>query len=246
MYIDPEKCKTCLDCVPVCPMGAIGVVAKNVEIDPEACVECGVCLRFGICPEGAIAQVDMIPWPRVVRAIFSDPVQRHESTGIQGRGTEEMKTNDVTGLFAEGMTGFSIELGRPSLGAYLRDLDKVLRKVVPMGVALAEDNPVVQLIADRRTGAVNPDVLGEKVLSAIVEFLVPEEKAVDFIRELGPFLDREIDTVATMSVISRAGADGRSRLMARLETLGIDFYPNGKVNLGMAAGKKVQGNQEAS
>ena len=72
-----------------------------------------------ICPEGAIKQVDPIPYPRIIRAIFSDPTIRHESTGVSGRGTEEMKTNDVTNNFVEGKIGFSIELGRPGVGAYL-------------------------------------------------------------------------------------------------------------------------------
>jgi len=89
MYIDEDLCQRCLDCLPVCPMNAIILKDKQVSIDYEACVECGVCRRFRICPENAIKQVDEIPYPRVVRAIFSDPSITHESTGISGRGTEE-------------------------------------------------------------------------------------------------------------------------------------------------------------
>jgi NAD-dependent dihydropyrimidine dehydrogenase PreA subunit len=234
MYIDEELCEKCLDCRPVCPVGAIMLKDKTVVIDYEACVECGVCLRFEICPEQAIKQVDEIPYPRVIRAVFSDPIQRHEATGVQGRGTEEMKTNDVTNLFRQGEIGFSIELGRPGVGAYLTDLEKVVKKVTTKGYTFSEDNPVVSLIADRSTGALRPEVLKERVLSAIAEFLVPEDEALDFIEEIKDFLNSELECVATMSVISRANENGDSAFMQKLKNRGIDIYPNGKVNIGMA------------
>ena len=242
MFIDTSLCKRCLQCIPVCPMGAIkleyadnpNTSDKEVVIDYDMCVECGVCLRLGICPEGAIKQAEEIPYPRIVRAVFSDPTQPHKSTGIGGRGTEEMKTNDITNLFTKGMIGFSIELGRPGVGAYLADLDKVLRKVTSMGVVLAEDNPVISLIADRATGALKPELLGEKVMSAIVEFLVFEEGVLEFIKEMESFLNTEIDSVATMSVIARADNDGRCNFLERLKENGQMPYPNGKVNIGMA------------
>jgi NAD-dependent dihydropyrimidine dehydrogenase PreA subunit len=234
MYIDQDLCKKCLDCKPVCPMGAIMLKDKKVVIDYEACVECGACQRFGICPEDAIKQADEIPYPRIIRAVFSDPVQTHESTGVAGRGTEEMKTNDVTNRFQAGKIGFSIELGRPVGGAYLRDLEKVVKKVTSMGVTFAEDNPVIPLIADRKTGALKPEILGEKVLSAIAEFLVPEVNAIDFIDEMKRFLNSELDCVVTMSVISRADTQGNSGFLRKLKERGVDTYPNGKVNIGMA------------
>lgn len=234
MYIDKELCERCLDCLPVCPMGAIMVKDKTVVIDYENCVECGVCQRFGICPEGAIKQVEEIPYPRVVRAVFSDPLQTHKSTGIGGRGTEEMKTNDVTNNFVRGRIGFSIEVGRPALGAYLRDLDKVVRKVTSMGVQFAEDNPVVSLIADRATGALRPEILDEKVLSAIVECTVAEANVMDFVEEMKGFLNAELETVATMSFITRADEEGNADLLRRLKEHGERPYPNGKVNIGMA------------
>ena len=234
MYIDQDLCEKCLDCRPVCPMGAIVLKDKVVSIDYETCVECGVCQRFNICPAGAIKQVDEIPYPRIIRAVFSDPVQTHESTGVLGRGTEEMKTNDVTNLFEKGKIGFSIEVGRPSGGAYLRDLEKVIKKVTPMGVEFAEDNPVIPLIVNRATGELRSEVLGERVLSAIVEFLVPEEDAIDLINEMKHFLNSELDCVATMSVVSRADPDGRSDFLQRLTDAGLNPYPNGKVNIGMA------------
>ncbi|MBW2559525.1 MAG: 4Fe-4S dicluster domain-containing protein [Deltaproteobacteria bacterium] len=264
MFIDANLCKRCLKCKSVCPMGAIdleysddpadspfsfgtsmpvridsqvlfiNIHSKKMTIDYEMCVECGVCLRLGICPEEAIKQVEEIPYPRIIRAVFSNPTQPHPSTGIGGRGTEEMKTNDVTNLFTKGKIGFSIELGRPGVGAYLIDLDRVVRKVTSMGVQFAEDNPVIPLIADRTTGALKPELLEEKVMSAIAEFLVPEENIFQFIKEIKQFLNSELDSVATMSVIARADDDGRCEFLERLKEQGETPYPNGKVNIGMA------------
>jgi NAD-dependent dihydropyrimidine dehydrogenase PreA subunit len=234
MYIDKQTCKRCLDCLPVCPMGAIMLQNKEVIIDYETCVECGVCQRFGICPENAIKQVDEIPYPRVVRAVFSDPLQRHQTTGIGGRGTEEMKTNDVTNLYRESHIGFSVELGRPGLGAYLSDLDKILRKVTTLGGIFAEENPVIPLIADRKTGALKPELLKEKVLSAIAEFVVPKDDAIEFIKEIKQFLNDQLDSVATVSVICRADTNGKPQFLEQLLAQGEAPYPNGKVNIGMA------------
>lgn len=234
MFIDKDRCKRCLDCLPVCPMGAIVLENKQVKIDDEECVECGVCQRFGICKEDAICQVEKIPYPRVVRAAFSDPLVTHANTGVGGRGTEEMKTNDVTDMFQVGKIGFSIEIGRPGLGAYLSDMDKVSRKVTSIGGIFAPDNPVYPLIFDHRTGALKPEVLGEKVMSAIAEFLLPEEKALNAVKELVAFLNTDIDSVATMSVICRADEQGDCRFIEELRQAGLEPYPNGKVNIGLA------------
>ena len=234
MVIDKELCQKCLNCRPVCPVGAIGVKNKEVVIDYETCVECGVCRRINICPEGAIKQVEPIPYPRIIRAIFSDPTIKHESTGVSGRGTEEMKTNDITNNFVEGKIGFSIELGRPGVGAYLSDLEKVVKQLKRMKVDFARDNPVMDLIVDQQSGALRPEVLNEKVLSAIAEFIIEEDRAIEFITEIKDFLSRELDSVATVSVISKADANGDCPFRETLRSAGHEVYPNGKVNIGLA------------
>jgi NAD-dependent dihydropyrimidine dehydrogenase PreA subunit len=237
MYIDQGTCKRCADCLPICPVGAFVVRDKRVVIDYDTCVECGVCLRSGICPEGAIRQVDEIPYPRIIRAAFSDPMHRHESTEVLGRGTEEMKTNDVKNEFTEDIIGFSVEVGRPGAAARLSELDKVTRKAVSLGGRFAEYNPVLALMADRRSGALKPEVQNERVLSAIAEFTVPREKALDVLRELIAFIDAEVDTVVTVSLISRNIRADHPFLDALRKCgaeAGFEPYPNGKVNIGMA------------
>ena len=95
MLIDEQVCHACQECIPYCPVGAIEEGDGVSYIDQDECVECGACLRAGVCPNDAIYQQSMA-WPRTLRAQFSDPLGVHPKTGIPGRGTEEIKTNDVT------------------------------------------------------------------------------------------------------------------------------------------------------
>lgn len=53
---DPEKCKQCLLCFPVCPDSSIPVEnSKRKDFDFEHCKGCGICAR--ICPFGAISML---------------------------------------------------------------------------------------------------------------------------------------------------------------------------------------------
>ena len=54
MKIDSEKCIACLECVDFCPLNCIAEKDDAVSIDQDECVECGVCLRAGVCPTDAI------------------------------------------------------------------------------------------------------------------------------------------------------------------------------------------------
>jgi ferredoxin len=141
MYIDQEVCKKCVDCIPVCPVGAIRIAGKKVVIEYETCVECGVCRRLNICPQGAIKQVDPLPYPRILRAAFSDPMHRHESTDVLGRGTEEMKTNDVKNDFTPEVIGFSVELGRPGVALIYATWKRSPRRLWPWAAILLPITP---------------------------------------------------------------------------------------------------------
>ena len=117
MKVDLEKCIGCKKCIPFCPQGAIHVEDKKAFIDQEECVECGICVRQIECPRKAFYEPEEVrQWPRSVRKVFGDPTEKHESTGVRGRGTEEVKTNDVTGRVKRGEVGFALEFGRPSIG----------------------------------------------------------------------------------------------------------------------------------
>src|SRR5216110_3009814 len=199
MRINQDKCVACGNCTYVCPMGAIYVdpAIKRATIDRDECVECYACfnglsqehmnptlvrtmrklfqmmrLRFDpepdVCPTAAF-EPEELTWPRVVRRAFSDPRATHESTGVQGRGTEEVKTNDVTDRVKRGEVGFTIEFGRPGIGAWFRDIQVMAWAMAKAGVSFEKKNPVTSLMTDVSTGTLREDILGEKVMSAILE-----------------------------------------------------------------------------
>jgi len=204
---------------------------KKITIDQDSCVECGVCLRSEVCREGAFMREEL-PWPRVLRAEFSDPTIPHKKTDIGGRGTAEMKTNDVSGRIKRGEVGVAIELGRPGVGARFADVEKFTREVARLKIPLEEANPVSALVQDRGKGVFPPEILGEKVLSAIVEFKVPFNR-VEEILELLRQVSARLDTVASVSLIGRSDPNGRVPLEQLLVQKGVRFYPNGKVNIGL-------------
>ena len=231
MKINPDKCQTCAQCIPFCPVGAIRVREKKGVIDYDACVECGVCARSGVCQEGAFIKEEL-PWPRILRAEFSDPMIPHKKTDIAGRGTAEMKTNDVTGRVKRGEVGVAVELGRPGVGARFTEVEKVSREIARLRIPLEEANPVSTLIRDPEKGTFPPEILQEKVLSAIVEFKIPFERleqVMNLLKQLLPGLD----TVASVSLIGCGETDGRIPLEEFLIKKKIPFYPNGKVNIGL-------------
>lgn len=241
MRIDPKKCVACANCVAVCPMGAIRIdsVIRRAVIDRDQCVECFTCyrgmstenlnpallratrrllgalrLRFDpepdVCPTSAIVPDELI-WPRTVRRAFSDVQATHESTGILGRGTEEVKTNDVTGRVDVGEVGFTVELGRPGLGVRFSDVERVTRALAQMGLTFEEANPVTHLMSDREVGTLEPDVLGERVMSAIIEFRSQSSRVPTILDALDRVAER-IDTVMAIGVYARCDGEGHTEL----------------------------------
>lgn len=260
MHVDKTKCIGCANCVPVCPMGAIYIGDDGLsEIDLESCVECQAChrgmsvehlpqqptrflrnllalvkLRFqpdpDICPTGAITR-DELNWPRIVRRVFSDPRMPHESTGIGGRGTMEVKTNDVTGRVKEGEAEFTVEFGRPGVGAYFRDVDRVCRDLAKMSVVFEPQNPLTALMSDAEAGTLRTDVLDEKVLSCILEFKADVGHLPDVLRAIEDAV-RGLDMVVALGVAIRCDSKGEDTVRSQLQALGYDAW-RGKINMGL-------------
>lgn len=243
-------------------MGAIYIdpVIKRATVDRNECVECYACfnglsqehlnptmvrtmrkvfqffrLRFDpepdVCPTAAF-DPEELQWPRVVRRAFSDPRVPHESTGVQGRGTEEVKTNDVSGRVQLGEVGFTIEFGRPGVGVWFHEIQKMTSALAKAGVAFEKKNPITSLMTDVPTGTLREDIMDEKILSAIVEIKVPvarTEEIIQLVREV----EKQIDTVVALGVGTRCDADGEDRLVAPiLERLGYNLE-RAKTNIGL-------------
>ena len=231
MKIDPETCTGCEACVPYCPVQAIQVKDDLAVIDDDECVECGVCLRSGACPVDAIQEVPLA-WPRIVRGVLSNPLIESPETRIPGRGTEEVKTNDVTGRVKPGFIGLALEMGRPGTGTSFHDVQKMTQGLAEMGVEFEPQNPVTFWISDKKTGKIRDDLLNEKSLSAIVECSFPLDKLKNVIKQVQA-IAREIDTVFSVTTCVKVAPDGSIPTDQTLKELGITPYPNSKNNVGL-------------
>ncbi len=261
MHISPSKCVACGNCVAICPMEAIAInpISNRAEIDQANCVECYQCfrgmsqehlnptvvrslrkvlgwmrLRFepepDVCPTAAF-EPDELSWPRVVRRAFSDVTATHESTGIHGRGTEEVKTNDVTRRVQNGEAGFVVEFGRPSIGVWFKDIYRMTTRLAEAGAEFEPNNPVTHLMTDPARGRIKEDVLGEKVLSAIVEFKIPlgrVDEMLDVIETTAPTLD----TVVSLGIGAVCDSDGSNPVPEIMSRRGYSVV-RGKTNLGL-------------
>lgn len=233
MEIIQDLCTQCAQCIPICPVGAIHGErsSRHIIIDQEKCVECGVCYRSGICEESGLKQ-PVLSWPRSIRAALSDPLIVHKETRIPGRGTEEMKTNDVTGRYKRGHLGLALEMGRPGISTSFRDVQKVAMACARHGVTFEPKNPVTSLMIDKAGGLINPEVMNERVLSAIVEFEVPLKKAPALLADLRDVAN-EIETVFSLDAITLVEPDGSLPAYDVLVGAGFEPSPNGKHNVGL-------------
>lgn len=229
MKIDGEKCIACRSCVVYCSVEAIKVGPDGVYVDQDACVECGACLKSGVCAYDALHQPEL-GWSRILRAQFSDPLTFHPDTEISGRGTSEMKTNDVTGRFKEGEVGFAVEMGRPGISSTFADVQRVTTALADK-VQFEPLSPVTGLI-DPETGEFkDPSILGEKGLSIIVECKTVEENGFEVLERLRR-VAREIETVFTLCVVVRCRDHGIP-FKEEMERHGFEPLINGKTNVGL-------------
>ena len=231
MQVNEDKCSGCELCLDYCPVEAIVIEEKKARIDEDLCTECGNCKRIDICPEDAFEETEL-EWPRSIRAIFSNPLSECKETGVTGRGTEEMKTNDVVGRFGPNDIGFAVDVGRPNVGTRLKEVEKLTKVVAEIGVLFAPDNPLTFLMKNKQTGELKPEVRNENVISSIIEFKVGLDKVLGVVRALKK-VAKNIDTVFSVGVISRVGVDGSIPVRSLLESERIDIRPNGKTNLGL-------------
>jgi hypothetical protein len=173
-----------------------------------------------------------LEWPRNLRATFSDPSTVHPGTGVHGRGTDEIKSNDVTGRLRGGEVGFVVELGRPGVGARFREIEKVAMAMAELKPHFERENPVTQLMSNLETGQLREEVLDEKVMSAIIEMKTKLDRIPQFLAALEE-VQREVDTVITVGVASRCLPNGEIPHEKWVRDAGYELSPNGKTNLGL-------------
>ncbi len=235
MTINVEKCIQCGQCIPYCPMDCISEGDAAMVIDNEECVECGACLRNAGCPVDAFESPEL-DMPRYVRRAFSDPFGKHENTEFKhtGRGTEEIKTNDVTGVVHDLDTvEVAVEMGRPGIGARFSDVEIITKAVSRFGVIFDKYNPVTAYLADQTTGEVDPSILDEKVLSCIIEFAAPADKLLpilDAVKEASS----KLKTVCSICVICKVDDNDKTIVETKISESGYDIRrASSKTNVGL-------------
>jgi Pyruvate/2-oxoacid:ferredoxin oxidoreductase delta subunit len=239
MKADKDTCIACKRCFPYCPMGRIQSFHWHdtipgrvyIEIDQDKCTDCGVCFRSDVCPVNALYQPEE-PWPREVRAILSNPLIEFKGSQVPGRGTEEMKTNDVKGSFLPGEAGVGVELGRPGVGAYFKDVEIVAMALAPLGYEFAGENPVTHFMADVKTGKLRDDVLNEKATSAIIEGKCKLEVLPQVLEALKEAAEK-VDTVFSVEIITKVPPVGEIPIVPILEKYGYWYSINSKNNMGL-------------
>lgn len=233
MIILRDKCIRCAKCARYCPVGAISLnrSKKYFEVDLDKCVECYNCFRQSKCEVDALHPQTLI-WPRTIRNLMSDELTVAEESCISGRGTEEMKTNEVTGRFKPGQVGVAVEMGRPGVATYVYDIEKVAMKMAVVGVEFEPENPITSLIEDKATGKFKEEVLHERCLSAIIEAGISLQKLPDVISALQEAA-KEINTVFSLCVASKLDDNEVNPTLKILDDLGIEYRPNSKNNVGL-------------
>lgn len=241
MLIRQDLCVGCGRCQPYCPVGAIHFEQLKSTVDQEVCYECGTCLRSDVCPVDALEESPHVyEYPRALRKFFSDPNATHALTGIAGRGTEESKSNDVINRVVPGEVGMAIEFGRPTLGMDLTNIQKVTRAMAKAGFTKIEpENPFNDLIQNYSTGDLKPELMGEKVLSAIMEFKMNPDQVRLALRTIKDAA-KEVDSVFVVDLYTRLepGLTVPKHILDDIEAEGYTRRPNAKVNLGLGRANK--------
>jgi hypothetical protein len=168
--------------------------------------------------------------PRLIREISNPTVRK--LTGIPGRGTEEVKTNDVTGRIKRGEIGLCVDVGRPNIGTTIEDVEKIAMALAQVGLIFEKQNPCTALMKDQTSGEFKIGVKKQKVLSIIIEGKSTIDNIPNIVSALKN-VEKEVNTVFSVGLICRVGENKTIPVMPILDDLGISVRPNGKTNVGL-------------
>lgn len=234
MLVNKDNCVGCEQCIPYCPCQAIYISEDGLaQINQDLCYECGICLIVEACNFDALHYPERFSETRANRYYCNNVLVKHPITQMTGRGTAEMKTNDITNRYKRGEAGFGIEIGRPDIGATFRDVQTVAMALVKINVTFEPGAPMTLLMTDVKKGIFPEDILDERIICAILEFTVPTPQLQKILEALEDVAG-EIDTVFSVDLITRAEEDGSLPNIEIAKSLGYQVRPNAKATVGLA------------
>src|SRR6202789_4068417 len=99
-------------------------------------------------------------------------------------------------------------------------------------VSFEKKNPVTSLMSDVATGTLRPDILNEKVLSAILEIKVPVARTEEIIRIVWD-VEKQLKTIVVMGVGTRCDESGEDVVVAPILAR-LGYKPvRAKTNMGI-------------
>ena len=138
----------------------------------------------------------------------------------------------MTGRVKVGDVGFTIEFGRPGVGVRFHEIQEMCWALAKADVSFEKKNPITSLMSDVSTGTLRPDILNEKVMSAIVEIKVPVARTEEIIHVVWE-VEKKLDTVVAIGVATRCGENGEEIVVAPiLERMGYKVQ-RAKTNIGL-------------
>ena len=233
--INQDKCTGCKNCLILCPDQAIYYQNEKCAVDEQVCTECYVCLRRSICPYGAFEPSELSTFIKQFQHVISDPAESHGiKKGVSGRGAEEVKTLDVVARINRGTVSITIDMGRPGVGVYLRDAEKVAIAIIQAGVEIppGDKSPLGALMPDRSTGKFVPEYLDYHLHSLIMEGTFPESQLATVLNALKG-VENDIDTVFTVGLVMYVDENCYNNALDCLDELDIPKPHRGKVNVGL-------------
>ena len=105
-------------------------------------------------------------------------------------------------------------------------------RLKPLEVEFEPNNPLTALM-DPETGCFDQALLPQRVLSAIIEIRLSSLADLEQVIPVILDVSQKIDTVFSLSIISRFEETGELPVLGQLTKLGISYAPNAKINLGL-------------
>ena len=231
--IDETKCVGCKNCLLFCPDDAISYQDKRCSIDQDVCTQCGACL--GSCPENAIEFTpDTNPLKIFQMAIGNPGAGTKITGGNSGRGGHEVKTLDVVPRQKNDEITINLDIGRPGVGVYLRDAEKIILALIGAGMKFApgENFPLATIIPDKSTGKFRSDCLDMHFHTLLAEGIFKKDLLPDIMKALLA-VEKEIDTVFTVGLVMPVDKNCFNPALEYFDDLGIPRPHRGKINVGL-------------